>query len=101
MKLDGNYSRFVNFREIFIFANSIKSGEISDVKNSRLKQDSPILINNRVIKPFPEGFIFRKLKFCENNVLAKISDFTVLVWKHVNRSSLIKYKTSWPRGYKT
>ena len=101
MKLDGNYSRFVNFRENFIFTNSIKSGEISDVKNSRLRQDLPISINNRVILPFPEGFIFAKLKFRENKVLAKIWDFTVLVWEHVNCSSFIKYKTTWPRGYKT
>ena len=33
-----NYCRFGHFRENFIFANSIKT-HISDVKNSRLRQD--------------------------------------------------------------
>ena len=37
------YCRFGNFRENFIFANSIKR-HISDVKNSRLRQDLPISI---------------------------------------------------------
>ena len=40
-----NYCRFGNFRENFIFANSIKR-HISDVKNSRLRQDLPISIND-------------------------------------------------------
>ena len=55
------YCRFGNFRENFIFANSIKR-HISDVKNSRLRQDLPISINDRVILPFREGFIFTKIK---------------------------------------
>ena len=42
------------------------------MKNS---QDLPILINDRVILPFREGFIFTK--FREKKVLAKISEFTV------------------------
>ena len=50
------YYRFGNFRENFIFANSINR-HISDVKNSRLRQDLPISINNRVIFQFREGFI--------------------------------------------
>ena len=33
------YCRFGNFRENFIFANSIKYRHISDVKNSRLRQE--------------------------------------------------------------
>ena len=52
-------------------------------KNLRLRQDLPILINNRVILPFRKGFFSRNFeyaKFCENKVLAKISEFTVLVW---------------------
>ena len=77
------YCRFGNFREHFIFANIIKS-HISDVKNSRLIQELPLSINDRVILPFREGFIFTKLricaKFCENKVLAKISEFTVLLF---------------------
>ena len=52
------YCRFRNFRENFIF--------VSDVKNSRLRQDLPISINERVILPFHEGLIFTKLPICEN-----------------------------------
>ena len=72
------YCRFGNFHKNFIFANSIKRHN-SDVKNSRLRQDLHLSINERVILPFREGFIFTKLrlcevlaKFCENKVLAKI-----------------------------
>ena len=51
------YCRFGYFRENFIFANSIKI-HISDVKISRLTQDLHIIsINDRVILPFPDGFI--------------------------------------------
>ena len=50
------YCRSGNFRENFIFANSIKR-HISDVKNSRLRQGLPISINDRVILPYREGFI--------------------------------------------
>ena len=69
------YCRLGNFREKFIFANSIKR-HISDVKSSRLRQDLPISINDRVILPLRVGFIFPK-KFRENKVLAKITEFTV------------------------
>ena len=58
------YCLFGNFRENFIFANSIKR-HISDVKKSRIKQDLPLSINDRVILPFREGFIFTKLRICE------------------------------------
>ena len=77
------YCRFGNFRENFIFANSI-TRLISGVENSRLRQDLPISINERVILPFRESFIFTKLryaKFRENKVLAKISEFTVFLWR--------------------
>ena len=37
----------------------------SEVKNSRLRQDLPVSINDRVILPFREGFIFTKLPICE------------------------------------
>ena len=84
------YCRFGNFRENFVFANSFKR-HISDVKDSRLRQDLPISINDRVILPFRVGFIFPKLRICEvslsrnfayakfreNKVLAKITEFTV------------------------
>ena len=56
----GVYCRFGNFRKNFIFPNSIRY--ISDVKNSRLRHDLPISINDRVILPFREGFIFTKLR---------------------------------------
>ena len=55
------YCSIVNFFENFIFANSFKR-HISDVKKSRLSQDIPISINDRVILPFLEGFIFTKLR---------------------------------------
>ena len=42
------------------------------MKNSQIRQDLPLSINDRVILPFREG-----LKFRENKVLAKISEFTV------------------------
>ena len=51
------HCRFGYFRENFILVNSIKR-HISDVKISRLMQDLPISINERVISPFREGFIF-------------------------------------------
>ena len=65
------YRKFGNFRENLIFTNSVKS-HTCDVK-----------VNDRVISPFHEGFIFTKLhiyiyaKFRENKTLAKISEVTV------------------------
>ena len=53
------YCRFGNFRENFIFANSSK-GDISDVKNSRVRQGLPISINDRVILPFRENTVVAK-----------------------------------------
>ena len=58
------YFRFGNFRENFIFANSIKR-HIRDVKNSRFRQDLHLSINDRVILAFREGFIITKLRICE------------------------------------
>ena len=69
-----------NFRENFIFTNSIKR-HIWDVRNSRLGHDIPISVNDRVILPFREGLISRNFayaKFRKNKTLAKIFDFTVL-----------------------
>ena len=67
------YCRFGNFCKNFIFTKCIKR-HISDVKNSRLRHDLPISINDRVILPFREGFIFM---FRRNKVLAKIYKSTV------------------------
>ena len=35
------------------------------MKNSRLTQDLPVSINDRVNLPFREGYIFMKLPICE------------------------------------
>ena len=66
---------FGNFRGNFIFANNVKS-HIYDIKNSRLGHDLPISVNDEMISPFREGYIFTK--FRENKALAKISEYTVL-----------------------
>ena len=55
------YCRFRNFLENFVFANAIIR-HISDVKNSRLRQGLPLSINDRVILPFREGFIFTNMR---------------------------------------
>ena len=52
------------FARDFIFANSVKR-HICDVKNLRLGHDLPISVNERVIVPFREDFIFKKLRLCE------------------------------------
>ena len=49
------------FAGILFFVKYIKR-HISDMKISRLRQDFPISINDRVILPFCEGFIFAKLR---------------------------------------
>ena len=58
------YCKFGNFRENFTFANSVKT-HICAVKNSRQGRDLPISVNERVISPIHEGFIFTKLRICE------------------------------------
>ena len=71
------YCRFGNFRENFIFANSIKR-HTSDVKNSRIRQDFSISITT-VILPFREGLFLRNFAYAKyrEKLLAKISVFTV------------------------
>ena len=73
-----SYCKSGNFDENFISAKCVKR-HICEVKNSRLWHDLPISVNDRVISPFRESFIFTKLyaKFRENKTLAKISGFTV------------------------
>ena len=56
--------KFGNFREYFIFANSVEI-HTCGVKNSRLGHDVPISVNDRASSPFREGFIFTKLRRCE------------------------------------
>ena len=80
------YCKFGFFCENFIFANSIKR-HIYDVRNSRLWHDIRISVNDRVILPFHECFIFTKLrKFRENKTLAKISEFTVIGKPHTDEN---------------
>ena len=52
------YCKFGNFHKNFIFANSFKR-HVCDVKNSRIRHD--LSVNDRVISPFCEDFIFKKL----------------------------------------
>ena len=63
--------------EIFerILFSRIALRQICDVQNSRPRDDLHILVNDRVISPYRESFIFTK--FRENKTLAKISEFTV------------------------
>ena len=75
------YCKFGNFRENFIFANSVER-HICDVKNSRLKHalNIHVSVNHRVISPFREGLLSRSFayaKYRENKTLVKISDITV------------------------
>ena len=64
------------FRENFIYVNNIKR-PIFHIKNLRLGYNLPTSVNDRVILPFCEGFIFMVVKFRENIILVKISEFTV------------------------
>ena len=61
---DSQYCKFGNFRENFIFPNGVKR-HICNVENSRNMHDLPISVNDRVILPFHESFIFTKLRICE------------------------------------
>ena len=52
------------FARIFHFGNSIKT-HICDVENLRQGPDLPISVNDRVILPIREDFIFTKLCISE------------------------------------
>ena len=58
------YCKFENFRDNFIFTNSIKR-HICDVRNLQLVHDIRISVNDRVILPFREGLNFTKLHICK------------------------------------
>ena len=58
------YCKFGNFRENFIFANSVKR-HICDVQTSQLRHDFTISVNDRVVLLFREGLTFTKLRICE------------------------------------
>ena len=59
-----HYCKFGNFRENYIFANSVKR-HICDVQTSQLRHDLPISVNERVVLLFREGLTFTKLRICE------------------------------------
>ena len=73
------YCKFGNFRENFIFANSLKR-HICDVQISQLRRDLPIVVNDGVILLFCEGLIFTKLcmRSFAKKKLAKVPEFTVI-----------------------
>ena len=67
--------KFGNFRENYIFPNSVKR-YICDVKNLRLGHELSISLNDRVICDFARILFSRDFayaKFCKNKTLAKIS----------------------------
>ena len=70
------YCKFRIFHEGFIFKNSVKR-HACHVKNSLLRYDLPVSVNNSVISPLHEDLIFTKLGICKYKTLAKISEFTV------------------------
>ena len=72
--MNGHTVNSETFRENFIFANGVKR-HICDVKYSQQRHDLPISVNNRVITPFREGFIFTKLRsFAKIKPLRKFPD---------------------------
>ena len=92
------YCKSRNFRENFIFTNSVKRHSCC-AKNSRPEHDLPISVIDRVISQFREDFIFTKLriKFRENKTLAKISEFTVntkITWAGSNLALPVSKKSS-------
>ena len=78
------YCKFGNFCENFIFANSVKT-HLFDVEIRDKGVIYLLSINDRVISPIREDFIFTK--FPENKTLAKISKFTVLITLSRNESA--------------
>ena len=65
-RMDGHsdYCKFGNFRENFIFANSVKR-HISHVKKLRTWHDLPSSVKDKELSPFLEAFIFAKLRIRE------------------------------------
>ena len=55
------YCKFGNFHENIIFAYNVKR-RICAVKNSRMENDLPTSVNDRVISPFHEEFTLTKLR---------------------------------------
>ena len=81
--------------EIFarILFSRIASKDIFATLKSRLGHDLPRSVNDKVISPFREDFIFTKLRICKvsrKKTLAKISGFTVTTLYN-NMVLLIQY----------
>ena len=73
------YYKLGNFRENFIFANSVKR-HICHGKKSRLGHNLNTSVNDRVICHFTRVNFHETSQlrsFCENKTLEKISEFTV------------------------
>ena len=71
------YCKFRNFLENLIFANCIKR-HICVAENKRLEHELRISVNDIVISPYRENFIFTKLCICEVSqklTLGEISEF--------------------------
>ena len=73
------YCKIGNFRESFIFANSVKR-HIFDAQSSQLRHDLHLSVNNGVNLLFCEGFILHETLhiFVKKKTLTKISEFTVV-----------------------
>ena len=76
------FCKFGNFRENFIFANSIKS-HICQVKISRLGHDSPISLNDRVIS---RGFYFHETSHVRSFAKIKNPPENFRILKYLNLS---------------
>ena len=76
----GEYCKFGNVRENFIFANIVKR-HICDPQSSRLRHDLHVSVNDGVNLRYFARVLFSRnfayAKFRENKTLAKISESTV------------------------
>ena len=95
------YCKFGNFREHFIFANSVKR-DICHIKNSRLGHDIPTSVNDSDIA-ISRGFYFHEtshMRSFAKITLAKFPNFQYWSsWKDVNvlvhESSVRSGKSLW------
>ena len=89
------YCRFGNFRENFIFANSVKRHTcICHVKNPRIWHDLPTSVKDKEFSPFHEGSIFAKpfeLTYHKSRLLTWIKNDSIFMYK-CGSERLIHYK---------
>ena len=64
LSINCDYCKFEIVRVYFIFANSVKR-HICEVVKARLGPALALLMNDRVISPFCDDFIFTKLRTCD------------------------------------